>query len=342
MLYYNFVRMELYEIIDNYYMKLQQLRYIVEVLNNNLNVSATAENLFTSQPGISKQIGMLEDELGLQIFERSGKHLSNVTPAGKEVIRYASDILGKVESINAIARQYTQPDQGALNIATTHTQARYALPEVIRPFKERYPKVSLHINQGTPAQINDSVVSGKSDFAIATEALHLYQDLIMLPCYHWNRSIIVPKEHPLANVKNLSIKVLSKYPIITYVFGFTGQSELDLAFNSAGLSPNVVFTATDADVIKTYVRLGLGVGVVASMAINEDDTDLCVIDASQLFKSSTTSIGFRKGAFLRDYMYDFMVRFAPHLTRPLVEKAIQLKYSAEVDKLFSDIELPTR
>ena len=323
-------------------MKLQQLRYIVEVLNNNLNVSATADNLFTSQPGISKQVGMLEDELGLRIFERSGKHLSKVTPAGKEVIRLASDILGKVESIKAVACQYTQPDLGNLNVATTHTQARYALPEVVGGFKKRYPNVSLHIHQGTPEQISHSVVSGKSDFAIATEALHLYQDLIMLPCYHWNRCVIVPREHPLASIKNLTIEELAKYPIVTYVFGFTGRSELDSAFNAAGLSADVVFTATDADVIKTYVRLGLGVGVVASMAVNKDDKDLCVIDASHLFKSSTTSIGFRKGTFLRDYMYDFMVRFAPHLTRPLVEKAIQLKYNAEVEKLFTDIELPIR
>ena len=322
-------------------MKLQQLRYIVEVLNHNLNVSATAENLFTSQPGISKQVRMLEDELGIQIFERSGKHLTKVTPAGKEIIRYSTEILGKVESIKAVANQYTMPDQGTLNIATTHTQARYALPDVINGFIKRYPKVSLHMHQGTPTQISESVVKGKTDFAIATEALHLYQDLIMLPCYHWNRSVIVPKDHPLANIKNLTIDDIAEHPIVTYVFGFTGRSELDDAFNAAGYTPNVVFTATDADVIKTYVRLGLGVGVIASMAINPDD-DFCVIDASHIFKSSITSIGFRKGSFLRDYMYDFMIRFAPHLTRPLVEKAIQLKYAAEVDKLFEGIELPTR
>jgi LysR family cys regulon transcriptional activator len=323
-------------------MKLQQLRYIVEVLNHNLNVSATAESLFTSQPGISKQVRMLEDELGIQVFERSGKHLTQVTPAGKEVIRYASEILGKVESIKSVARQYTQPDQGTLNIATTHTQARYALPEVIKGFIKRYPQVSLHMHQGTPTQISESVVKGKTDFAIATEATHLYQDLIMLPCYHWNRSVIVPKDHPLAKIKNICVEDIAKHPIVTYIFGFTGRSELDEAFNAAGFTPNVVFTATDADVIKTYVRLGLGVGVVASMAMDEDDDDFCVIDASHIFKSSTTSIGFRKGSFLRDYMYEFMVRFAPHLTRPLVEKAIQLKYTDEVNKLFEDIDLPTR
>lgn len=323
-------------------MKLQQLRYIVEVLNNNLNVSATADRLFTSQPGISKQVCMLEDELGIQVFERSGKHLTKVTPAGKEVIRFAAEIMGKVESIKAIAAQHTQPDQGSLNIATTHTQARYALPPVISGFIKRYPKVSLHMHQGTPAQISESVVKGKADFAIATEALHLYQDLIMLPCYHWTRSVIVLKDHPLANINNISIEDIAKHPIVTYLFGFTGRSELDDAFNAAGFTPNVVFTATDADVIKTYVRLGLGVGVVATMAINEADNDFCVIDVSHLFEPSTASIGFRKGSFLRDYMYDFMVRFAPHLTRPLVEKAIQLKYNAEVSKLFADIELPMR
>ena len=330
--------------MDNHWfnMKLQQLRYIVEILNNNLNVSATAENLFTSQPGISKQVRMLEDELGIQIFKRSGKHLAQVTPAGKEVIRFASEILGKVESIKAVASQYTQPDQGSLNIATTHTQARYALPDVVQGFKNRYPNVSLHMHQGSPAQISESVIKGKSDFAIATEATHLYEDLIMLPCYHWNRSVIVPTDHPLANIENITIEDIANYPLVTYVFGFTGRSELDEAFNAAGFTPNVVFTATDADVIKTYVRLGMGVGVVATMAMNAADDDFCVIDASHLFKSSTTSIGFRKGTFLRDYMYDFMVRFAPHLTRPLVEKAIQLKYSAEVEKLFADIALPTR
>lgn len=323
-------------------MKLQQLRYIVEVLNNNLNVSATAESLFTSQPGISKQVCMLEDELGIQIFERSGKHLSKVTPAGEEVIRYATQILGKVENIKAVAAQYTQPDKGALNIATTHTQARYALPEVIQGFSKRYPDVSLHLHQGTPTQISESVVKGKADFAIATEAMHLYQDLIMLPCYLWNRSVVVAKDHPLACIKNITIEDIAQYPLVTYLFGFTGRSELDEGFNAAGFEPNVVFTATDADVIKTYVRLGVGVGVIATMAINESDTDLCAIDASHLFKASTTSIGFRKGTFLRDYMYEFLIRFAPHLTRPLVEKAVGLKYSAEVSKLFADIKLPTR
>jgi len=325
-------------------MKLQQLKYIVEVLNNNLNVSATAENLYTSQPGISKQVRMLEDELGVQIFGRSGKHLTHVTPAGKEIINLAREIHSKVESIKAVANEHTLPDQGKLNIATTHTQARYALPQVIQGFMQKFPKVSLHMHQGTPTQISEAAARGDADFAIATEALHLYSDLVMLPCYHWTRSIVVAKTHPLAKKRhNLTIEDIAQYPLITYVFGFTGRSELDKAFNEQGLEPHIVFTATDADVIKTYVRLGLGVGVVASMAIDQvTDTDLVCINASHLFAASTTKIGFRKGTFLRTYMYDFIERFAPHLTKELVERASLLRNQDEVDALFKNIELPVR
>ncbi|OUR59752.1 transcriptional regulator CysB [Colwellia sp. 39_35_sub15_T18] len=323
-------------------MKLQQLRYIVEVLNNNLNVSATAEALFTSQPGISKQVRMLEDELGIQIFGRSGKHLTHVTSAGQEVINIAQQILSKVEGIKAVAREHTQPDEGRLRIATTHTQARYALPEVIQGFIKKYSKVSLQMSQGTPAQISDAAAKGEADFAIATESLHLYNDLVMLPCYHWNRSIIVRKDHPLARKQDLTITDIAKYSLVTYVFGFTGRSELDSAFEKAGVEPKIAFTATDADVIKTYVRLGVGIGVIASMAIDPKiDGDLVTIDASHLFKASTTKIGFRRGSFLRGYMFDFIERFAPHLTKDIVTRAMIMKNNVEVDELLKDIELPT-
>jgi len=324
-------------------MKLQQLRYIVEVANHSLNVSATAESLYTSQPGISKQVRMLEDELGVQIFERSGKHLTQVTPAGRDILRIAQEILSKVESIKSVAGQFTNPDQGTLNISTTHTQARYALPEVFSKFIKRYPQVSLHMHQGSPSQLSESVAKGTTDFAIATEALHLYEDLVMLPCYHWTRSMLVPKGHPLAELEHVTIADLAKYPLVTYTFGFTGRSELDYAFNRAGFEPQIVFTATDADVIKTYVRLGLGVGVIASMAIDPVmDTDLVEIDGSHLFQFSTTKICFRKGIFLRAYMYDFMEFFAPHLTRDLVDKALTMKTPYEVDQLFEKIALPVR
>ena len=324
-------------------MKLQQLRYIVEVENHNLNVSATAESLYTSQPGISKQVRMLEDELGVQIFGRSGKHLTHVSPSGREIIELSRDILSKVDSIKQVAREHNLPDQGTLNVATTHTQARYALPPVIKGFMEKFPKVSLHMHQGTPSQISDAAAKGDADFAIATEALHLYNDLVMLPCYHWNRSIVVKKDHPLANLTApITIEDVAEYSLVTYVFGFTGRSELDVAFANKGLKPKIVFTATDADVIKTYVRLGVGVGVVATMAMDEQDTDLVAIDASHLFESSTTKIGFRKGSFLRTYMYDFIERFAPHLTRDVVEKACLLKNQEEIDKMFSTVTLPVR
>ncbi|WP_440864279.1 HTH-type transcriptional regulator CysB [Symbiopectobacterium purcellii] len=324
-------------------MKLQQLRYIVEVVNHNLNVSSTAEGLYTSQPGISKQVRMLEDELGIQIFARSGKHLTQVTPAGQEVVRIAREVLSKVDAIKAVAGEHTYPDKGSLYVATTHTQARYALPDVIKGFIERYPRVSLHMHQGSPTQIAEAVAKGTADFAIATEALHLYDDLIMLPCYHWNRAVVVKPDHPLATRKNITIEELAAYPIVTYTFGFTGRSELDTAFNRAGLTPRIVFTATDADVIKTYVRLGLGVGVIANLAVDpRTETDLVTINANSIFSYSTTKIGFRRSTFLRSYMYDFIQCFAPHLTRDVVDSAIALRSNEEIEAMFKDITLPVK
>ncbi len=330
---------------DQYWdsMKLQQLRYIVEVVNHNLNVSSTAEGLYTSQPGISKQVRMLEDELGIQIFSRSGKHLTQVTPAGQEIIRIAREVLSKVDAIKSVAGEHTWPDQGSLYIATTHTQARYALPQTIKGFMARYPRVSLHMHQGSPTQIAEAVCKGNADFAIATEALHLYDDLVMLPCYHWNRAIVVPPGHELADKKQVSIEELAQYPLVTYTFGFTGRSKLDAAFNEAGLTPRIVFTATDADVIKTYVRLGLGIGVISSMAVDPvSDPDLVRIDASNIFTYSTAKIGFRSSSFLRGYMYDFIQRFAPHLTRDVVDTAIALRNNDDIEAMFRDIRLPVK
>lgn len=324
-------------------MKLQQLRYIVEVVNHNLNVSSTAEGLYTSQPGISKQVRMLEDELGVQIFARSGKHLTQITPVGEEIIRISREILSKVEAIKSVAGEHTWPDKGSLYIATTHTQARYALPGVIKSFITRYPQVSLHMHQGSPAQIAEAVSKGSADFAIATEALHLYEDLVMLPCYHWSRAIVVKPDHPLANKQSVTIEELAAYPLVTYTFGFTGRSELDTAFNRAGLKPKIVFTATDADVIKTYVRLGLGVGVIASMAVDPvTDSDLVRIETENIFTRSTTKIGFRRSSFLRSYMYDFIQKFSPHLTRELVDAAVTLRSNDEIEQLFRDIVLPVK
>jgi len=322
-------------------MKLQQLRYIWEVAHHDLNVSATAQSLFTSQPGISKQIRLLEDELGVEIFARSGKHLTHVTPAGEVILKAAGDVLRKVDSIKQVAQEYANERKGSLSIATTHTQARYALPATIRAFISEYPDVSLHMHQGTPMQISEMAADGTVDFAIATEALELFGDLVMMPCYRWNRCILVPTDHPLTRLAQLRLEDVAEYPVVTYVFGFTGRSRLDEAFTAAGLEPKVVFTAADSDVIKTYVRLGLGIGIIAKMAYDpEQDKDLVPLDASHLFASSTTRIGCRRGTFLRGYMYDFIERFAPHLTRDLVAEAFQRRSRAELDELFAGIKLP--
>jgi LysR family cys regulon transcriptional activator len=323
-------------------MKLQQLRYIWEVAHHELNVSATAQSLYTSQPGISKQIRLLEDELGVEVFARSGKHLTHVTPAGEAILKTAGEILRKVESIKSVAQEFSNERKGSLSLATTHTQARYALPTTIRTFIDRYPEVSLHMHQGTPMQISEMAADGTVEFAIATEAMELFSDLVMMPCYRWNRCILVPRNHPLTELSSLTLEDVARYPIVTYVFGFTGRSRLDEAFIEKGLVPKVVFTAADADVIKTYVRLGLGIGIVAQMADDKAGaSDLVTLDASHLFAASITKIGCRRGTFLRGYMYDFIQLFAPHLTREVVDAAFARHSKVELDELFSQLELPT-
>jgi LysR family cys regulon transcriptional activator len=322
-------------------MKLHQLRYIWEVAKQGLNVSQAAAHLYSSQPGISKQIRLLEEELGLQIFTRRGKHLVEITPAGLEILETSGEILQQIEKIQSLAQEHSDSHRGNLSLATTHTQYRYVLPPIIRCFIDKYPDVALHMHQGTPTQISAAAVNAEADFAIATEALELYTDLHMLPCYRWNRSILVPKGHPLLEESNISLYKIASYPIITYTFGFTGRSKLDEAFDAQGLKPRVVLTAADADVIKTYVRLGLGIGIVASMAFDaEIDKDLVVLDASGLFEPSTTKIGFRRNSYFRGYMYDFIEMFAPHLNRDLVRRSLEAKSMAEVDELVGDIELP--
>jgi len=322
-------------------MKLQQLRYIWEVAHHDLNVSQTAQSLYTSQPGISKQIRLLEDELGVEIFSRSGKHLTRITPAGESILKTAGEIMRKVESIKSVAQEFCDEKKGALAVATTHTQCRYVLPPVIKQFIDKFPDVALHMHQGTPMQISELAADGTADFAIATEALDLFSDLVMMPCYSWNRAVLVPRDHELAQISRLRLEDLSRYPLVTYTFGFTGRSKLDEAFTAKGLSPHVVFTAADADVIKTYVRMGMGVGIVASMAHDPvQDDDLVALDASHLFEPSITKIGFRRGSFLRGYMFDFIQMFAPHLSRDLVEETSFRHSRAELEDLFKDIELP--
>ncbi len=322
-------------------MTLRQLRYIAAVARYGLNVSATAEQLHTSQPGISKQIRLLEDELGVEIFERTGRQLTRATPAGEAIIELANRVLRETANIERVADEFRDPHSGSLSIATTHTQARYALPPVIDQFTAAWPRVALHMNQGTPMQIAEMAASGAVDFAIATEAMEHFEDLVMMPCYHWDRAVIVRHDHPLAQKERITLEEIGGEPLITYVFGFTGRSRLDQAFNAAGLTPHVVLTATDADVIKTYVRHGLGIGILANMAYEpEIDGDLVCLDASHLFASSTTRIAFRRNTRLRSFMYDFIRIFAPHLTPEVVDAALAAETEEERQQLFEGLELP--
>lgn len=322
-------------------MKLQQLRYLTAIVRNNLNISSAAESLYTSQPGISKQLRLLEEELGVELFCRNGKHLTEITPIGRQIIAKAESILREVNNIQILSEEYRDDRRGTLSIATTHTQARYVLPLVVKSFRERYPAVTLQVHQGSPAQIVELVQSNEVDFVIATESLELFEDLIMMPCYVWQRCILVPYDHPLVRVEHLTLHEIAQYPLVTYVFGFTGRSQLDEAFRSAQIRPSVAFTATDADVIKTYVRLGVGVGIVARMAYDTlQDQDLVQLSADHLFASNVTKIGFRRGMFLRFYMYDFIELFSPHLSRDRVQMVERLQTSYEIDAFFSSVKLP--
>lgn len=314
------------------------------MVRNNLNVSETAASLHTSQPGVSKQIRQLEDEIGVELFERSGRQISSITPAGKDIIPVAERILAATEDIKSLGRQHADPYTGDLRLATTHTQARYVLPAIIESFGQRYPRVNIHLHQGTPQQMALMVESGEVDFVIATEGQHYYDNLVMLPCSRWNRAVIVKQDHALfklAQLGSLTLEALANFPLITYVFGFTGRSQLDKAFLSRGLEPNVVLTAADADVIKTYVRSGLGVGIIARMAYEPElDADLKLLDASHLFDSSTTHIGMRQNRDLRPFMYEFIEQFAPHLHSSLIDASLKAGSTRERVKLFDAIELP--
>jgi LysR family cys regulon transcriptional activator len=325
-------------------MTLQQLRYLLAIADSGLNITAAAERLYTSQPGISKQLKLLEQELKVQLFTRKGKSLSAITPAGHDVIGRARKIMREVDNIRSLASNLSGEEEGTLSIATTHTQARYVLPDINREFRERYPKVNLELHQGTSEQIAELVADNRVDFAIATGAYNLFPGLVLLPCYHWNRIVLAPKGHPIAEDKSkLDIARLAEYPLVTYVFSLTGESSFKKAFTDKGLDPDVVFTARDADIIKTYVRMGMGVGVVAGMAYEcQDEEDLVAISAEGMFPRVTTWLGFRRDSVLRGYMVDFISLFAPHLTPELTRQATELESQGEVDAIFADIALPIR
>ena len=304
-------------------MKLQQLRYLVEVARCGLNVSEAAETLYTSQPGISKQIKLLEDELGVVVFERSGKRLTAVTEPGKRVLEIAGRILREADNIKRVGDEYAGGDTGRLVIATTHTQARYALPEVVKKFVDRHPHVRLSMHQGSPTQIAEWTLKGEADIAIATEALDQYPQLLMLPCYQWGHCVIAPEGHAILSEPVLSLQALARWPLITYDPAFSGRSRISKAFERVQLNPNIVLAAIDADVIKTYVALGLGLGIIARMAFDPArDSGLKAIDAAHLFGSNTTRIGLRRGTYLRRYEYDFIELFAPQLSKKAVDMAM--------------------
>jgi LysR family cys regulon transcriptional activator len=305
-------------------MNLQQLRYVREAVRQGLNLTEAANVLYTSQPGISKQIKELEDELGVEIFVRRGKRLVDLTDPGRVIVQVIERLLGEVDNLRQVGKEFADQDSGALTIATTHTQARYALPRVVQQFREHYPKVRLSLMQGSPTQIADAVIAGRADIGIATEALDHYPELIALPGYTWHHCVIVPRGHPLAKVKKLALEDLAKYPLITYSPEFTGRSHLDEAFAAKGLTMDLVLTALDADVIKTYTELGMGVGIVAAVALDaKRDAHLHAIDAGHLFGTNTTRAAVKRSAYLRGYTYAFIKAFAPHLTPAVIDAARQ-------------------
>jgi len=302
---------------------LQQLKYLCAVVDHGLNVSEAALALFTSQPGISKQIRQLEDELGLRVFVRQGKRLSALTPAGEIVVATARRALREISNMKRVADEYRSEDAGTLAIATTHTQARYVLPKVISAFATQFPKVRVVLHQGNPRQVAEQTAAGEADIGIATEALSDYPDLVTLPCYRWNRCVIVRRGDPLAKTRPLTLEALAQHPIVTYDFAFTGRSAINAAFAAKGLEPNVVLTALDADVIKTYVEIGMGAGIIAEMAYDpEKDRAFEMLEAGHLFAASTTRLALRRGVFLRGFAYRFIALFAPMYTRAAVDAAL--------------------
>ncbi|HEV8312277.1 MAG TPA: CysB family HTH-type transcriptional regulator [Burkholderiaceae bacterium] len=308
-------------------MNFQQLRSVREAVRQDFNLTAVANVLNTSQPGVSRQIRELEDELGVEIFVRAGKRLTGLTAPGATIVPIVERLLLDADNLKRAGDDYSRQDRGTLAIAATHSQARYALPTAVRDFRATHDDVLLHMHQGTPQQVAQMLLSGEADIGVATEALAQYEDLVALPCYRWTHSVVVPPGHILARGveagQPLSLKALASFPIITYEEGYTGRGHIDDAFAREGLAPQIVLTAMDADVIKTYVELGLGVGIVAAIAFDEErDAHLTALDARHLFATNMTRLAVRRGAYLRGYVYDFIETFAPTLTRELVERAL--------------------
>jgi LysR family cys regulon transcriptional activator len=304
-------------------MNFQQLRSVRETVRRGFNLTEVANALFTSQPGVSRQIRELEEELGVEIFVRAGKRLTGLTDPGKALLPIVERLLLEADNLRRAGEDYSSTDEGTLRIVATHSQARYALPTAVRDFRALYPRVRLHMHEGSPHQVAEMILHGEADIAVATEALASYPDLLTLPCYRWTHAIVVPVGHPLLEAGRVDLQMLAAYPLITYGEGYTGRAHIDAAFSGAGLVPDVVLAAMDADVIKTYVELGMGVGIVASIALDaERDRHLRMIDARHLFEVNVTRLGLRRGAWLRDYAFRFIETFVPTLTTEAVKEAL--------------------
>ena len=305
-------------------MNFQQLKAVREATRSGYNLTEVANVLYTSQPGVSRQIRELEEELGVDIFVRAGKRLTGLTPPGEAILPIVDRLLLEADNLRRAGADFHASRSGQLSIAATHSQARYALPMVVRDFRAQFPDVALHLHQGSPRQVAEMLLSGAADIGVATEALTGYASLATLPGYRWTHSVVVPPEHPLLQAGGaVSLQALAQYPIITYEQGYTGRAHIDEAFAAAGISPNVVLTAMDADVIKTYVELGMGIGIVASIAFDENrDRQLRALDAGHLFKVNTTRIALRKGVWLRAYALQFIESFVPTLTKDIVQQAV--------------------
>ncbi len=325
-------------------MKLQQLKYLLAIVDNGLNITAAAERLYTSQPGVSKQLKLLEEELGMQLFARKGKSLHRITRAGEQVVKRARTIMAEVEQIRSLAADFYREEEGTLTIAATNTQARYVLPEVLRELREQYPRVRLNLHQGTSEQIADLMAGSDVDFAIASGSDAKFGDMLRIPAFHWDRKVLVPNDHELTRLdRPVTLHDLAEFPLVTYVFSFESDRALKRTFAAQDLEANVVFTARDADVIKTYVRMGLGIGIVAGMAYEPQDRHtLTALSTDGIFPRSTTWIGVRKNTMLRCYMADFLKLFAPNYSGDQLERAVRANTQHEVDLLVKDIKLPVR
>jgi LysR family transcriptional regulator, cys regulon transcriptional activator len=305
-------------------MNLHQFRFVQEAVRRNLNLTEVAKSLHTSQPGVSKAIIELEEELGIEIFSRHGKRLKRVTEPGQHVLRSIEVILREVGNLKRIGEQFSAEDSGTLSIATTHTQARYVLPVPVAKLREAYPNVNISLHQGAPAQVAQMVMDEVAEIGIATESLSEYPELVTLPCYEWEHMLVIPKSHPLAAKVRITLEDLEAEPIITYHPSFTGRTRIDKAFAAKGLTPRIALEAIDSDVIKTYVRLGLGVGIVAEMAVKDGlDDDLVARPASQLFGKNVARIAFKRSAYIRHFVYDFAALLSDRLDRNLIMKALE-------------------